>query len=81
MSKFRRSSRRGAIHIDLGDICYDTTCVTILPEGLPETVACDVCKGKLDIHTKKVVNKIKKRDRITHQTGANNIGFRSGGQG
>ena len=60
MSKSRKSSRRGAIHIDLGDICYDTTCVTILPEGLPVTVACDVYKGKFDIHTKKSSKKSKK---------------------
>ena len=60
MSKSRRSSRRGAVHIDLSDIYYDTTCVTILPGGLPLSIVCDVCKPKLDIFTKRSSQKSKK---------------------
>ena len=54
-----RRSRHKAIHIDISNIKHDTTCCNILPGGLPITVACDICKSKLDIHTKKSSQKSK----------------------
>ena len=66
MSK-RRSSRRKAIHIDLSDIKYDSTCVDIIPSGLPLSLTCDICKSKLDIFTKKSIQKNKK-ERQKHLT-------------
>ena len=60
-----RSSRHKAIHIDISNIKHDTTCCNILPGGLPITVACDICKSKLDIHTKKSSQKSKK-ERLKH---------------
>ena len=54
MSKTRLSRRAArAVDIDHGDIKYDTTCTNIVPGGLPLTLACEICHGKLDIHTKK----------------------------
>ena len=55
-----RRSRHKAIHINISNIKHDTTCCNILPGGLPITVACDICKSKLDIHTKKSSQKSKK---------------------
>ena len=60
MSKTRKSSRRRSIHIDLSDIRLDTTCVNIVPGGLPLSTACEICKPKLDIHTKRSSQKSKK---------------------
>ena len=59
MSK-RRSSIRKAEDIDLSGIKYDSTCVNITPGGLPLSLACDICKPKLDIHTKRSSQKEKK---------------------
>ena len=66
MSK-RRSSRRKAVDIDLSGIKYDSTCVDITPGGLPLSLACDICKSKLDIFTKKSSQKNKK-ERQKHLT-------------
>ena len=75
MSKTRLSRRAArAVDIDHSDIKYDTTCTNIVPGGLPLTLACEICHGKLDIHTKKVVNQIKSRDKSMIQINANNIG-------
>ena len=80
MSKTRKSSRRRLVHIDLSDIRLDTTCINLVPGGLPLSTACEICKPKLDIHTKRSSQKLKKRDRSTHQIGANNIGRQNGGR-
>ena len=47
--------------LDLSDIKYDTTCINIVPGGLPLSIACEVCHPKLDIHTKKSSQKSKKQ--------------------
>ena len=60
-----RSSRHKAIHIDISNIKHDTTCCNILPGGLSITVVCDICKSKLDIHTKKS-SQISKKERLKH---------------
>ena len=60
-----RSSRHKAIHIDISNIKHDTTCCNILPGGIPFHVACDICKSKLDIHTKNSSQKSKK-ERLKH---------------
>ena len=62
-----RRSRHKPIHIDISNIKHDTTCIHILPDGLPIIVACDICKPKLDIHTKKSSQKHKK-ERHKHQS-------------
>ena len=62
-----RRSRHKAIHIDISNIKHDTTCCNILPDGLPITVACDICQPKLDIHTKKSSQKYKK-ERLKHKS-------------
>ena len=67
MSRSRRSKRPEAIHIDLTRIKYDSTCVNIVPGGLPITIACDICQSKLDIHSKKS-SKIEKKERHKHVT-------------
>ena len=64
----RRSSRRKAEHIDLSGIKYDSTCVNITPGGLPLSLACDICKPKLDIHTKKSSQKNKKERKAKNLT-------------
>ena len=56
--------------INISSIKYDTACINITPIG----VVCDICQSKLDIHTKKISQKVNKRDKITNQTDANNIG-------
>ena len=63
----RRSSRRQEIDIDVSDIKYDSTCVDIIPNGLPMSIACDICKSKLDVHTKNSSKK-HKRERNKHQS-------------
>ena len=78
MSHSRRSKRREAIHIDHSSIKYDSTCVNIVPGGLPITMACDICQPKLDIHSEKSSKKDKKRDISTRQTSANNTGLANG---
>ena len=55
----RRAAR--AIDIDLSDIRHDTTCINIVPGGLPLSIACEVYHPKLDIHTKKSSQKSKKQ--------------------
>ena len=68
MSKRSRSTRSSrAIDLDLSDIKFDTTCIDIVPGGLPLTIACQVCHPKLDIHTKKSSQKSKKQ-RLKHST-------------
>ena len=64
MSK-RRSSRRKVIDIDLSGIKCDSTCVNITPGGLPLSLACDICKSKLDIHTEKSIQINKKKNTKT----------------
>ena len=54
----RRSTR--AIDINHSDIKHDTTCINIVPGGLPLTMACEICHNTLDIHTKKSGKKSKK---------------------
>ena len=62
MSKRRRLSRSSrAMDLDLSDIKYDTTCINIVPGGLPLSIACEVCHPKFDIHTKKSSQKSKKQ--------------------
>ena len=78
MSRSRRSKRPEVIHIDHSSIKYDSTCVNIVPGGLPITMVCDICKPKLDIHSKKSIKKSKKRDISTQQTSANNTGLENG---
>ena len=56
-----------AIQINLSEIKYDTTCVNILPGGLPPSIACKVCSPKLDIHSKKSSQRFKK-ERNKHVT-------------
>ena len=53
--KRSRATRRSARAIDLNhsDIKYDTTCIDIVPGDFPLSLACEICHGKLDIHTKK----------------------------
>ena len=60
MSRSRRSKPSKAIHIDLSKIKYDSTCLNIVPVGLPMALACDICAPKLDIHSKKSSQKTKK---------------------
>ena len=68
MSKTRLSRRAArAVDIDHSDIKYDTTCINIVPGGLPLTLACELCHGKLDIHTKKSSQPSKKQ-RQKHDT-------------
>ena len=67
MSRSRRSKRPEAIHIDRTSIQYNSTCVNIVPGGLPITIACDICQSKLDIHSKKSSKKDKK-ERHKHAT-------------
>ena len=67
MSKTRRSVRSRAIDLDLSDINYDTTCIDIVPGGLPLSIACEICHPKLDIHTKKSSQRSKK-ERQKHST-------------
>ena len=66
MSNTRKSSRCKAVHINLSNINYDTTCVNILPGGLPVNLACEVCGPKLDIFTKKS-SKPNKKERLKHE--------------
>ena len=40
--------------------------INIASGGLPLTLACDICKPKLDIHTKKSSQKKKKKERQKH---------------
>ena len=51
MSK-RRSSIGKVVHINLSDIKFDRTYRNMVPGGLHLSVACDICKPRLDIHTK-----------------------------
>ena len=67
MTSKRRSRGRQILHIDLTDIQYDSTCIDIIPNGLPYSVACDICKPKLCIHTKKSSKK-KKKERNKHES-------------
>ena len=67
MSRSRRSKRPGAVHISLSSIKYDSTCVNIVPGGLPIALACENCKPKLDIHSKKSSKK-EKKERHKHAT-------------
>ena len=67
MSKTRKSSRSRAVYIDLSNINYDTTCVHILPGGLPVNLACEICGPNLDIFTKKS-SKANKKERHKHET-------------
>ena len=66
MSK-RRSSRRKSEDIDLSGIKYDSTYINITPDGLPFSLACDICKPKMDIHTKRS-SKQPKKERHLHVT-------------
>ena len=60
MSETGMSWRSRAIEIDLSDISYDTTCVNIVPNGLPLFIACGTCCRKLDIHTEQSSQQSKK---------------------
>ena len=60
MTSKRRSRGRQILHIDLTNIQYDSTCIDIIPDGLPYGVACNICKSKLCVHTKKSSKKKKK---------------------
>ena len=53
MSKTRLSRRVArAVGIDHSDIKYDTTCINMVPGGLPISLVGEICHGKLDTHTK-----------------------------
>ena len=67
MSKTGRSRRSMAIHIDLRGISYDTTCVNSVPNGLPISIACEICYCKLDIYTKQS-SQTSKKERQKHLT-------------
>ena len=55
-----RSSRTQTLYIDRSRIRDDSTDVDVIDGGLPFSVACDICKPKLCIHTKKSSQKNKK---------------------
>ena len=59
----RRFDRKKPVDINISSIKYDTTRINITPCGL-----------SLDIHTKQISQQSKKRDKITNQTDANNVG-------
>ena len=67
MDKTIKAHQSRAVHIDLCNIKYDTTCIDILPGGLPVSIACEVCHSKLDIHSKKSSQK-QKKERYKHST-------------
>ena len=49
----RRKSRSAHLNrkpIDLSEICYDSTCITL---NIPQSLACLTCEPKICIHTKK----------------------------
>ena len=78
MSRSRRSKPSKAIHINLSKIRYDSTCLNIVPGGLPISIACDICQPKLDIHLKKSSKKSKKGDISTRQISESNTGLVNG---
>ena len=67
MDKTVKARRSRAVHIDISDIRYDTTCIDILPGGLPVSIASKVCHSNLDIHSNKSSQKHKKA-RYKHST-------------
>ena len=53
-------------NILLSDINYDSTCITVIPDGLPVSLACENCKAKLDVHSKRSSVQSNKKQRNKH---------------
>lgn len=68
------SRQKQSLHIDVIHIKYNTTWCNLFPVGLPDSLVCNICRPKLNLQPKKLVNQKTRKDIIIIQMNLKDIG-------